>query len=241
MRDGPIASSVHSSIVHNYLVSFEAGVRTVARLQGCISGLRWKLEEIPLLILARSIERVCMVGVGLASIWMGYKLFTSAYISDQRAEFKWKELAVQFHKVGPGAFFVIFGVAILVSSHLTGLSVTEIKNFGNSGNVEREIHVKYAEKGFPALDNSIVAINWAIEFAQAKEDANVADHIENIKKGVDYYQYIRSQLLIAKFGDHAYDAWSTYKSMLLASQQSIPRDLLSSVKDVDAATRELEY
>ncbi|MGO8316038.1 hypothetical protein ACC848_05650 [Rhizobium johnstonii] len=200
------------------------------------------MDEISMLILSRSIERVCMVGVGLASIWMGYKLFTSAYISDQRAEFKWNELVVQLHKVGPGAFFVIFGVAILVSSYVTGFSVKDIKAFGSNGNVESETHeLKYAEKGLPALDDSIVAINWAIELAQAKEDANISDQRENIQKGLAYYQYTRGLLLSSRFGKSAYDAWNLYKSTLATSPQSIPANLLNSVKDVDAAARNLRY
>lgn len=128
------------------------------------------MDEVSSLILARSIERCSIVGAGLASIWMGYKLFRSVYISDQQAEFKWKDLAVQFHKVGPGSFFALFGAAVLISSYFTGLSIEDIRTFGKNGTIESDTHrVKYAESNeLPALNGSLVAINWAIELAKAK-------------------------------------------------------------------------
>lgn len=64
--------------------------------------------------------------------------------------------------------------------------------------------------------------------------------MQNIKRGLAYYKFARNQLLIERFGNTAYTSWNAYKEKI-ATPQSIPGEVIESVKNVNAAVNNLDY
>lgn len=69
-------------------------------------------------ILIRGIERIVIVLGGSLSIFLGYRLFINLpEKSDQSGEIKLPgNVSIYLSRVGPGVFFSLFGVAVLVAS-----------------------------------------------------------------------------------------------------------------------------
>ena len=69
-------------------------------------------------ILIRGIERIVIVLGGSLSIFLGYRLFINLpEKSDQSGEIKLPgNISIYLSRVGPGVFFSLFGVAVLVAS-----------------------------------------------------------------------------------------------------------------------------
>src|SRR4051812_22590218 len=65
-------------------------------------------------IIVRALERLIIVLIGGASLWMGWQLFLRLQTElDQKAELAYKNLSFKLERVGPGVFFALFGAAIL--------------------------------------------------------------------------------------------------------------------------------
>ena len=68
-------------------------------------------------ILIRGAERIIIVLIGGASIWMGWRLFAAlGGDASQSAEFGGASLTIKLQKVGPGVFFALFGSLLIAAS-----------------------------------------------------------------------------------------------------------------------------
>lgn len=89
--------------------------------------------------LLRSLERILAVGIGGLSIVLGYRLFLA--LPEQRdssgtVKLPWN-ISIVLSRVGPGAFFALFGAAVVAFGLHSAVSVTEERTVTSAG-VERE-------------------------------------------------------------------------------------------------------
>ena len=74
---------------------------------------------------ARGIERLLEASSGLVAIFLGWNLFKVGIVTDQAAEFGMATVKLSLHKVGPGAFFALFGAVILLYGIISPLKTTD--------------------------------------------------------------------------------------------------------------------
>ena len=67
-----------------------------------------------MLSLFRGTERLMIVGSATLALYLGYRLFVAGIINKQSGEFSGKSLSIKLINVGPGIFFALFGVCVLV-------------------------------------------------------------------------------------------------------------------------------
>ena len=96
-------------------------------------------------VMGRMLERLLVVFFAGVSVYLGYRLFVQVpTLRDSSGEVKFPSLnmTAKVTRVGPGVFFAIFGVAVLLSSYIHPISVessppkTESANAGG-GAVEK--------------------------------------------------------------------------------------------------------
>jgi len=82
------------------------------------------MNSLVLLIVLRLLERITAVVIGGLSVYMGYRLFLEVPdINNVEAKITVKEhLETNISKVGPGAIFAIFGIIVVSSSLIRGIS-----------------------------------------------------------------------------------------------------------------------
>lgn len=71
------------------------------------------MDDVTILFIFRAIERIIIIMLGGASMWMGWSLFRNGIIPMQSGEFNSSPFSFKFTKVGPGVFFAAFGMIIL--------------------------------------------------------------------------------------------------------------------------------
>lgn len=76
-------------------------------------------------ILFRGVERLITVIFGGLSIYWGFRLFDRVYQTSGELEAKGASFSINLRKVGPGVFFALFGMAIMVSSLTAKLDTTQ--------------------------------------------------------------------------------------------------------------------
>jgi hypothetical protein len=75
----------------------------------------------------RMVERIIVAAGGIASIYWGYKLFSSSSLSNNSGgTFKSRFFTVTMTKVGPGVFFALFGAYILISDLNSQIDYKEV-------------------------------------------------------------------------------------------------------------------
>jgi hypothetical protein len=89
--------------------------------------------------LLRSLERILAVGIGGLSIVLGYRLFLA--LPEQRdsagtVKLPWN-ISIVMSRVGPGAFFALFGAAVVAFGLHSAVSVTSERVVTSAG-LERE-------------------------------------------------------------------------------------------------------
>lgn len=89
--------------------------------------------------LLRSLERILAVGIGGLSIVLGYRLFLA--LPEQRdsagtVKLPWN-ISIALSRVGPGAFFALFGAAVVAFGLHSAVSVTSERIVTSAG-LERE-------------------------------------------------------------------------------------------------------
>jgi hypothetical protein len=73
-----------------------------------------RMSDLPIPEIMRMIERITIVGGGILSIYLGYRLFSIAHLKQESsAKFKSEVFEFTATKVGPGVFFALFGAYIL--------------------------------------------------------------------------------------------------------------------------------
>jgi hypothetical protein len=75
-------------------------------------------------IVARSLERLIVVGAGGISIWLGYLLFRKAMPSTGELSATAASLSIRLQRIAPGVFFAFFGAAVLAFALANPLSTT---------------------------------------------------------------------------------------------------------------------
>jgi hypothetical protein len=77
-------------------------------------------------VLGRMLERLLVVAFAGLGVYLGYRLFLQIPdYKDAQGEIKLPamNMSVTFSRVGPGVFFAIFGVAVLLASYLHPITV----------------------------------------------------------------------------------------------------------------------
>jgi hypothetical protein len=90
------------------------------------------MDTMTLAITFRSIERIVAVAIGGVSIYLGYRLFIAVPL---RRESEGKvvlpgDISIYLSKIGPGAFFALFGAIVVAVSFQQ--SITYREGFGKS-------------------------------------------------------------------------------------------------------------
>jgi hypothetical protein len=82
-------------------------------------------------VFARCAERLLIASGGVLALYFGYHLFLSRILKGQDAELQKGDLKIKLMKVGPGAFFAIFGSVIMIYGILNPLSFDKGTYSGN--------------------------------------------------------------------------------------------------------------
>lgn len=91
--------------------------------------------------------KLASLGVGLCSLYMGYRLFMSGVwgqAGDVDVKFQDNHLLIK--RGAPGTFFAILGTIIVCATLVKGLDFDASSNAGSTPQVEHRTHVPLPEK-----------------------------------------------------------------------------------------------
>jgi hypothetical protein len=118
-------------------------------------------------VAGRVLERLLVVFFAGLSVYLGYRLFLQIPdFRDSSGEVKLPSLnlRVTFSRVGPGVFFAVFGVAVLVASYMHGVTIEPSpQNQGTGNEAKAKAGGRYqgadptAEEQEESLRRSVVA------------------------------------------------------------------------------------
>jgi len=186
-------------------------------------------------IIARTLERVLIIAIGGASLWMGWQLFLRLQTQiDQQAEFSYKDLKVQLQKVGPGIFFALFGTVLLSISlyNLPSLDnqIAKNQNSASSATIIRMLGANNPQE----LERMITALNLAINVAETENIREVpVRYLTDFKDGAGAIAVMRNQLLGIRFGLPALASWLKYREEYRSGGRSMDANVLEDVRKVD--------
>ena len=121
-------------------------------------------------ILIRGAERIIIVLIGGASIWMGWRLFAALGAdASQSAEFGGASLTIKLQKVGPGIFFALFGSLLIAASFWNPSKASDIADAGARIDVtarHREVSMAPTLPKRTDVSEGVAALDAAIAIAE---------------------------------------------------------------------------
>ncbi|MBY6006551.1 hypothetical protein KUV62_21690 [Salipiger bermudensis] len=190
------------------------------------------MTENEILVLGRVLERLIIVLAAGASIWMGWRLFYRvADRADHEAELSWKELRVQLQRVGPGAFFALFGVVVLVTALLRPLTFT----IAGAAEAEAATSTSYnVPRALRAdLDEHLRALNTLIVVGRTPRDVPIAGRdrallVRAAERAVD----LKVELLRLRFGEEDFRTWAEFSEAYARNPDSVPEIVRATVAEI---------
>jgi hypothetical protein len=89
-------------------------------------------------ILLRTIERLTAVLIGGLSIYLGYRLFLRVPEQHEgEGQFKLWDVSIIMSRIGPGAFFALFGAAVVGLSIVKGIVVADAQERGPKDSIAK--------------------------------------------------------------------------------------------------------
>jgi hypothetical protein len=162
------------------------------------------VTDTQMLILARALERLIVVGFSGISIVLGWNLFRVKMVKDQAADFTTKDIQIRLARVGPGIFFAMFGMGGLLFS------------------LARPVDVKFSSVPTPTAHESPSATPSSIRFGAStpSDQRRQVAAINTVKvicgtsvngarterektaqtEALDVLDRLRRQMLISRFG-----------------------------------------
>ncbi|MDE0343884.1 MAG: hypothetical protein OXK82_12095 [Deltaproteobacteria bacterium] len=81
------------------------------------------MRIVELISVFRGAERVLIVGAAIFALYLGYRLFVAGVVNTQSGEISGKSFSIKLFNVGPGIFFALFGVGVLVFMIYTSVTM----------------------------------------------------------------------------------------------------------------------
>ena len=187
-------------------------------------------------IILRSIERLLGVVIGGVSIYLGYRLLLAM---PTRKEGEGKVvlpggISIYITRVGPGAFFALFGVTVVALSFLRSVTYTDGlgSNF-HSSTGGGEAHVAYTGFGAPDSDRDLqltrLQVATDIKFLNDRLQSLLAEKGSNQQDRTDL-EALRPRLKLAMIKTVWGPDWGEFAKfkewVLSGAPEPIPDDLL---------------
>ena len=195
------------------------------------------MDPISALVIARGLERLLIVAAGAAAMWMGWRLFLSlGEQASQEAEFSYKDLLIKFQRVGPGAFFALFGAAIIIVSISNPLRIVpgdisienEASTSGNPGSVS---YLGGADK--QTLERWIVGLNTVLAISGLPADLEIPEPDRDLLiETNDPTEEVRNELLKFVFNESDVAIWLKWRGDFANNPSSVPESERPAVEMV---------
>ena len=194
------------------------------------------MEIESVLALFRGMERLLIVFGAIISIILGWNLFKVRMISSQKAEFSAGDWSIKFISVGPGAFFVLFGAAILYFATTNSFSISSPQNIesGEAGKAGYEVKYGSGSKNTDELFKIVQALG------SLAEDASETENFSSPQVAMRFYKYkyeieiVRNKLIQENFSQEDLRIWREYKNDFRAGNKIEDEEVYNIVKDIEA-------
>jgi hypothetical protein len=173
----------------------------------------------------RVVERLMICAFGGLSLTYGWNLFRIGVLNDQSAEFAAKGWRINLKRVGPGAFFALFGCAVLSLSLRSplGLSLTTEQQATNRtivGDSEKSsVNKTKSEAVYLENQDEQIAKRWVADlntiFHVATPDKfPSATEKKVITRTEEDLETLRNTLVMRKFGGVLFQDYKVYQKKI---------------------------
>ena len=163
------------------------------------------MSDTQILIFARALERLIVVGFSGISIVLGWNLFRVRMVKDQTADFTAKEIRIRLARVGPGIFFALFGMGGLLFSLARPVDVTFSPSATQTAARESASgtpsSIRYGAATPADLRRQVVAINTVKAVCGTTVAGNRTERETAAQaEAREVLERLRRQMLISRFG-----------------------------------------
>ena len=197
------------------------------------------MDPTTVLVMSRAAERLLIVFFAGVSIWMGWKLFLKqGGQTDHQAELSYKDLLIRLRKVGPGIFFALFGVGVMIFSLMRPLQVRE-GDLVLRGQSTEGHSVGYSLKYLalaqrPELHRWIVALNTIIPIVDLPIDVPIPEPDRALlQEAGRVSEEIRNSFLGRYFTPKDRDIWLEWRSTLATNSSALPEEVKEVTERID--------
>lgn len=160
------------------------------------------METINLLLaLCRGVERLLIIGGGLACITLGYRLFLKAIVDAGELVAEGAGYKLQMQRIGPGVFFALFGAFVLSYSLARPLSFATAPTAPSTTYYGQDSQVRAGDAEQERY-RRIRAITEMIHYAERRTFPDVADRAAEglFQQQIADLRNLRRILLEQEFG-----------------------------------------
>lgn len=187
------------------------------------------MELVEQLIFFRGIERLVITLFSGLSLVLGWHLFKTGILTEQKSEIKAGNIWIRLQKVGPGVFFALFGVVVFVYS-LSSPFDFELSNHERKQTIENESsqisargsYLNQDQKKYLELSKSINTIREIYDttatpnFSHNDKQLLLAS-ISNLEKERDVW-------IAILFGKHSLALWASKGNDYLISPDNVSQE-----------------
>jgi hypothetical protein len=182
------------------------------------------IEEI--FAIGRVIERLLICAIAGVSLTYGWNLFRVGVLNEQSAEFAAKGWRINLKRVGPGAFFALFGSVVLSISLRSPLVLpltagsqhsaeANQSNSAGSSSGERQPEVVYLQGQDSAVAKKWVADLNTILHVATPDKFQGATEQKVIKRTEEDLETLRNAIVIRQFGALLFREYNAYRQRVL--------------------------
>jgi hypothetical protein len=184
----------------------------------------------------RVIERLAIVGIGYAALRYGFELFKIVANHVGQLEAEGKGVKLRISQVGPGVFFAVFGVALVITS----LAVVPKLEFTFPVRDESGSEAKaqyYGAAGAPSQDGEkklkrrLTSIN-SLEFLASKASLSEAEK-QTLGEALSGLEPVKASLIDGLLDKGRFQEWQQLKQM----QTTAPAEFHDKLKDPSVLKR----
>lgn len=181
----------------------------------------------------RAIERIVIVLIGGASLWMGWQLFLRLQLETQQAELDFNKISVKLQRVGPGIFFAAFGTVLL------GLAIYQLPTLKMPSDtippspVNNTLSLTYFGQDVTSDKRTVRALNTVISIDPKNVTYTDGPVVEaDFAKALVELQKMRYNLLLSRFSSPQLDTWIKYGSKFSNDPNSAPPEVREDLRRI---------
>jgi hypothetical protein len=178
-----------------------------------------------LLLLGRIFERLLIVCFAGLSLWMGWKLFFKRKdVTDQTAEFSFKDIVIKLQKVAPGMMFTFFGAAVLGIALWQNLKASDPAT-------NRQL--TYLGRNAAETAKQLQALNLAVSLANLPANVPISpDDRSRFNRSATNLTLLRNDIVRNLVGPEKFSIWSRYNTLYQQNKADVPPVAREAVEEV---------